>query len=160
MIALVPDASSLAYPLEFRRNRGFSITSNIQLKCNDSSGIITQWTIRACNSTCSIQIHVDPTIVTTFTEIYIPAKTLPYGIYQFILTVSMAFSPNLSSSNSTYLKIVPSNITVNLMMYGASMISRGYTQNLVFDPGQYSVDPDEDTFNATVSDSVNCSSSE
>ena len=31
------------------------------------------------------------------------------------------------------------------------MITRGYEQDLILDPGTYSVDPDEYTFNASVS---------
>ena len=150
-ITLAPSASSLQQSLEFRRNKGFSITSNIQLNCNTSFGTTTQWTIRICTSNCSSQIQIDSTIDTTFTEIYIPAKSLSYGIYQFILTVTMVSAPNVSSSSYTYVKILPTNIIVNVVMYGASMITRGFTQDLVLDPGQFSVDPDDDTFNTSVS---------
>ena len=156
-ITLTPTASSLQQPLEFQRNKGFSITSNIQLNCDTSFGITTQWTIHTCTLNGS-QIQIDPTIDITFTEIYIPAKTLSCGIYQFILTVTMVSSPNVSSSTFTYLKIFPTNIIVNIVMYGTSMITRGYTQDLVLDPGQFSVDPDEDTFNTSVSALIDCSS--
>jgi hypothetical protein len=48
-------------------------------------------------------------------------------------------------------KITPSGITPNLVQYGTSMITRGHKQDLLLDPGTYSVDLDTDTFNATVS---------
>lgn len=63
----------------------------------------------------------------------------------------MVISPNLTSSSSAYVQITPSGITANLVQYGTSMITRGHQQDLILDPGTYSVDLDQDTFNATVS---------
>jgi hypothetical protein len=63
----------------------------------------------------------------------------------------MVAAPNLSSSASAYVKVTPSNIVVNLIQYGTSMIARGYQQDLVLDPGTFSIDPDSSTFNASVS---------
>ncbi len=103
-ITLIPSTSSLSSPLQFRRNQDFFISSNIQVNCNNSFAIATQWTILNCPSNCSSEISVGQTIITTFSELYIPARSLPYGIYDLIL-----------------------------------------------DPGGYSIDPDEDTFNASVS---------
>ncbi len=57
----------------------------------------------------------------------------------------------LSSSASAYVKITPSGITANLVQYGTSMITRGYQQDLLLDPGTFSVDPDATIFNASVS---------
>ncbi len=63
----------------------------------------------------------------------------------------MTSSLNLISSSSAFVKITPSGITANLVQYGTSMITRGHEQDLLLDPGTYSVDLDTDTFNATVS---------
>ncbi len=82
---------------------------------------------------------------------YIPAQTLPYGIYELTLTVAMVNSPSLTTSSSIYVQITPSNILANLLQYGTSMITSGHEQDLKFDPGVYSVDPDENVFNASVS---------
>ena len=78
---------------------------------------------------------------TTFSELYVPARKLPLGIYQLTLTVSMSVSSSLRSSASAYVQITPSNITANLIQLGTSMITSGYQQNLKLDPGTYSVDP-------------------
>jgi hypothetical protein len=83
--------------------------------------------------------------------LYIPAKTLSYGIYELTLTVTMVDSPSLTTSSSIYVQITPSNILANLLQYGTSMITSGHEQDLKFDPGVYSVDPDENVFNASVS---------
>ncbi len=82
---------------------------------------------------------------------YIPAKTLPYGIYELTLTVAIMNSPSLTTSSSIYVQIIPSDIIANLVQYGTSMITSGHEQDLKLDPGTYSVDPDENVFNASVS---------
>ena len=100
---------------------------------------------------CYNPIVIDPTIIKSFAEIYIPARTLACGIYKFQLTVTMANATNLTSSASAYVKITPSGILANLIPYGTSMITRGYEQDLTFDPGRYSVDLDGNVFSAEVS---------
>jgi hypothetical protein len=93
---------------------------------------------------------LDQSIVTTHSELFIPAKILSDGIYELQLNVTMTASPNLTSSASVYIKINPSNITVNLAPLGTSMIKHGYQQNLILNPGAYSIDPDANTFNKSV----------
>jgi hypothetical protein len=48
-------------------------------------------------------------------------------------------------------KIIQSNITVNLVPYGTSMITISPKKDLILDPGSYSIDPDFIRFNTTVS---------
>jgi hypothetical protein len=89
-------------------------------------------------------------VITTLSELYIPARTLAYGTYQVTLTVIMVATPHLSSSASAYVKIIPSGITANLVQFGTSMITRGHQQDLLLDPGTFSVDPDATIFNTSV----------
>ncbi|CAF0832630.1 unnamed protein product, partial [Adineta steineri] len=77
-ITLIPSTSTLLSPIQFRRSQDFYIVSLIELNCNNSISIITQWTIKNCTSICSNQIQLDSTIITTSTELYIPARTLVY----------------------------------------------------------------------------------
>ena len=63
----------------------------------------------------------------------------------------MAQIPSLTVISTTYIDITPSGITANLIPYGTSMITRGNLQDLQLDPGSYSVDPDEDNFDPSVS---------
>jgi len=58
---------------------------------------------------------------------------------------------SLTNSSSIYVEIIPSGIIANLFQYGTSMITSGHEQDLKLDPGTYSVDPDENVFNASVS---------
>ena len=79
-----------------------------------------------------------------------PARSLDFGLYQIKLTVSMTFSSQLTTSAVTYVNIIPSPITVNLLQLGSSMITHGQQQTLTLDPGSYSTDLDSTLFNASV----------
>jgi hypothetical protein len=60
------------------------------------------------------------TVTTTLSELFIPAQSLAYGTYELKLTVTMTAVPNLTSSASTYVQIIPSNIQANLLQFGTS----------------------------------------
>ena len=137
--------------MQYRRNQDFSISSRIVSNCNSSLSMTTRWTINNCTSICSTPIATDPSIITDFAEIYIPSRTLAYGTYQLRLTVTIGTAANLASAASAYVKINPSGITVNLVPFGTSMVTRGHEQDLTLDPGSYSVDLDGYSFNASVS---------
>jgi hypothetical protein len=114
--------------------------------------MITTWSIYNCAIICSFPIDIDQKVETTFSELYIPPRMLPYGIYELKLTVTMTTSPNLTSSASIYVQIIPSNIiAANLIQFGTSMITHGNEQDLILDPGRFSFDFDEEVFTANVS---------
>ncbi|CAF3781553.1 unnamed protein product [Rotaria sp. Silwood1] len=148
IITLSPSNSSLTSPLQYRQSEDFSISSYIQLNCNSSLSIITKWIISTCISTCSFPSYLGQTIKTHLSEIFIPARTFNYGIYKLTLTVTMSIASYLTSSISAYVKIILSNLTVNIIQFGTSMITQGYQQDLILDPEKYSINPDTNTFNA------------
>ena len=150
-IQILSQTSSITYPMRFRRSEDFYILTNVQLRCNKSLSAVTQWTISNCSAiNCSRPISISKTIITTFSELYIPARVLPYGIYELKLTVTMVVSSNLTTSASTYVEIVPSDIKINLVPYGMSMITRGYQQHLILNPGEYSLNIDGYNFDSRV----------
>ncbi|CAF1644087.1 unnamed protein product [Adineta ricciae] len=149
-IILIPGQSSLLSPLVYRRSQDFSISSLLKLACASSLSTTIQWSIKNCTViTCITPITLSTKICTTLSEIYIPSRTLALGVYQFTISVKMTKSPQYRSSSVTYIRITPSGITANLVELGTSMITRGDKQDLFFDPGTYSVDPDEDSFDAS-----------
>ena len=151
-IALIPTVSSLVLPAEFRPYEDISISSTSQLNCNGSLARLAQWTISSCSLNCSFPLQFDASVVqTNSSELFIPATTLSYGVYELTLTVRMVLWPQLASSLSTYVKIVQSPLIVNLVPLGTMMVTRGDRQNLILDPGSFSVDPDIDFFDASVS---------
>ncbi|CAF4079743.1 unnamed protein product, partial [Adineta steineri] len=136
--------------MSYRRSQDFYISSMIQFNCDGSLSTTTKWTVKNCTSiSCSFEIVLNEKVMTTFSELYIPSRTLDYGVYQLTLTVTMIDLPNLKSSSSVYVRITATGITANLVQLGTSMITRGNQQDLLLDPGTFSVDPDEDTFDAT-----------
>jgi hypothetical protein len=62
----------------------------------------------------------------------------------------MKASSNLFSSSSAFIKIIHSTIKANLVQFGTSMISHNHHDELILNPGKYSIDPDQYTFNANV----------
>ncbi|CAF1341308.1 unnamed protein product, partial [Adineta steineri] len=97
----------------------------IQFNCNGSLSTTAKWIIKNCTSACSFQIQLSNKISTTLNELYIPSRTLDYGIYELTLTVTMIESLNLKSSSSVYVRVTATGITANLVQLGTSMITRG-----------------------------------
>ena len=89
-------------------------------------------------------------MMTTTSELYIPSKSLNYGTYELIFTVTMTDAPNVTSSSVVYVQIIPTGVIANLLQMGTSMITRGSQQDLLFDPGTFSIDLDENSFDPTV----------
>ncbi len=138
-------------PVQYRRNQDFSIVSTIKLNCSGSLSTTIQWIIENCTSICLNQIQLAQTIITTLSELYLPARTLSYGVYELKLIVTVVGLPSLTTSSSVYVQITPAGITANLVQLGTSMITSGFENDLKLDPGTYSVDPDENSFNSSVS---------
>ena len=149
-IILIPSGSTLINPLKFRRSQDFYIVSLIELNCNDSTSIQTQWILKNNSNAISF----DSQIETTFSELFIPARKLPFGIFELELTITLNKYPSLNHSSSVYVEITPSGITANLVQLGTSMITSGFEQDLKLDPGTYSIDPDQLTFDSTVKFSI------
>ena len=97
----------------------------------------------------------DSQIETTFSELFIPARKLPFGIFELELTITLNKYTTVNSSSSVYVEITPSRITANLVQLGTSMITSGFEQDLKLDPGSYSIDFDQNTFDIDVSEHSN-----
>jgi hypothetical protein len=69
---------------------------------------------------------------------------LTFGIYKFELTLNLiTLSKSLFSSESIRVKIVRTpSIIVNLIEFRTSEITLGQNQELLLEPGKYSVDED------------------
>jgi hypothetical protein len=128
-------------------------SSYLQLQCITSLVTLTQWSVHNCSSSCSSTALPLPPSVTTTTrsELFLPPRTLEYGTYELRLRATMAVAPQRTSTASAYVTITPSSITPHLLPLGTSMITHGHGQDLLLDPGTYSIDPDAITFNASVS---------
>ena len=91
---------------------------------------------------------MDTNVQKTSSEIFIPARTLPVGIYALAYVVA-AF--NVSSSITTYFQIIPAEVIINLLPLGTSFVTHNYQADLKLDPGLYSYHLDDQPFNDSVS---------
>ena len=66
----------------------------------------------------------------------------------------MSISSSLRTSVSTYASITPSNLTASVFKLEVSMITNEYQQDFKLDPGDYSVNPDEDQFSGNINDTL------
>jgi hypothetical protein len=152
IITLSPSNPLVDAPLLVQRSQAFSIGSSLQFDCFTSLATILRWRIQKCTPLCTDDAQLEQVLTTkTRAEIYIPARTFKYGIYQMKLTVTMSASLQSISSATTYIQVIPSPITVNLVQSGASMIVQNRQQMLILDPGTFSIDPDMSYFNSSVS---------
>ncbi|CAF1144423.1 unnamed protein product [Adineta ricciae] len=148
-VKLITESHSSIAPLQYRHSQDFYILSMIKLNCNRSHSISKKWTIRNMTANNNSEILFDEKLITTNNDLYIPSNTLSYGVYQLKSIVLMTDYPSLFGTASVYVQINPSSIIANLLPLGTSTITVGYQQNLIFNPGNYSIDPDNSPFNAS-----------
>ena len=151
LLTLIPSGSNLSSPLQFRRNEEFSVSSTIELNCNNSLALQFQWSIRNCSLfTCVNVSPIAPTLLsTTGDELFIPSRTLPFGLYQLQLRVTLNISSSLSTTRSVFVRILPGKIVANLLPLGTSMVTSGSAAALQLNPGLYSLDLNANDFNAS-----------
>ncbi|CAM4771183.1 unnamed protein product [Rotaria magnacalcarata] len=138
-----------------KRSQAFSVITRISFNCSGSLSNVKQWNILECNvereqcyQTQALNQFVSQLPTAQASEIYLGPRTLPIGTYLFNFTVSMSSRAHMLTSDYTYVTIVSSDIIVNLLMNGTSMITNGVAQSILFQPGIYSIDPDSNHFNA------------
>lgn len=143
IVELVPLALSSAIPWKFRKNKNLHISSEVELVCDSSASISTKWTI----------LHYpNESLLTSQTNLFIPAHTLSYGLYKIELTAMILNFPSIFSSSSVYVEITPSTIDINLLALDTSMIRHDYREDLHLDPGQFSFDMTAEIYYKQVSD--------
>ncbi|CAF1412544.1 unnamed protein product [Adineta ricciae] len=125
------------------------VDSLIEFACNSSLSITAQWTITSCSLNCTNPIQLDSSIETTLTDLHIPERTLPYGTYELKLIITTLNFSSVTMISSVYVRMIQSEIEANLIEYGTSMITHARGENLELNPGRFSVNPDENTFNFT-----------
>lgn len=144
-----------------QRSRAFSIAARTVLNCSQSLNNTKQWRILQCDTTTeqcaptpALAQFTDQLASAKAAEINIRARGLPLGTYLFNYSVTMTSMDGFSTFAYTYIRIVPSDIKVNLLANGTSFITNGITQSLLFQPGVYSIDPDFSYFDPQVDTSL------
>ncbi|ELU06540.1 hypothetical protein CAPTEDRAFT_185815 [Capitella teleta] len=146
-------ASQFYSPIEILRKKSFTVTGKIQLECDVTLENIKSWQIEEINPITGEKIS-EVTKVSSLdtvhnTQIAIPARFLPYGLYRFIFRVEISGKdlPKdevFSTEVDTYYKIVQSPLVGLMTEGGMSLITAGHGKMLTLKPADYSFDPDLD----------------
>lgn len=151
IITLIPSAPSRLIPIQYRSEQDIYIDSQIVFNCNSSNSLKASWLIVSCRPSCSIPVTIDKQrIEVNSAQLFIRGRSLPIGFYEMklMLTVMETFNETYNSSN--YVNITETGINANLLPLGTSFVTNGHLQDLLLDPGRYSVDFDNGHFNASV----------
>ena len=123
-------------PWRFRRHEHLYITSNIELICNYSSSVTSKWTIYNHSDGNRLNYSLN----TSEKDLFIPSQTLSSGLYKFELTITVTNDPSVQSSVSVYIDISETTIHVQLIEMNTLILQHDYQEDLLFDPGQFSLD--------------------
>lgn len=138
-VVLVPSMFS-----SFYRHENISLRSITKYDCPNVTSQEMTWSSK--NEADGQEVRLS--VPTDQKDLDLPARSLPYGRYRFTFTVRLRDTTQVLLSTVAFLilQIIPSKIQVNLLSSPLSTISHGYLQELVLDPGQHSVDPEQSSF--------------
>lgn len=108
---------------------------------------MTKWTI--FNESDGTELNYS--IHTSQKDLFIPALMLSHGRYQLELVVTIIGFPPVQSSSSVYIDTSPTTIHVHLIELDTFIHRHDYREDLLFDPGKYSLDTHGITFQPEVS---------
>lgn len=143
-LRFTPNGNPMNNPLEYFHTENIFIDSTFELICNEKYSLTYQWIFYNCSyEYCTMEFSMNLTMNSH--EIFIPKKSLSVGFYRLKLTIHT--TNDVSIAQSIYLKIKPWNqISVYLLPTRTSRIIIGYQQDLLIQPGKYSIDFDEVNF--------------
>jgi hypothetical protein len=132
------------------------VITHFHFDCNQSFHLQPQWTIYQCtaNGSClSLAIpHADHRIITTSIDLFVPAGTLPIGVFQLQLQLHLSIRGVLNQTwqETVHAHIIDAGIIPYLLPFGVSSITHGRHQSLTLNPGSHSIHRTGDPFDATV----------
>ena len=126
--------------LKFMRNQNIYISSAITYNCTFSVLPSSVWKIFKSSN---------QTFETSENDLFIPARTLSYGIYKVELTLVTPDDLAIPAF-VTYIEICQSNIFIHFFPFQAATITHHYTEDLILNPGEYSFQINEISFHKEV----------
>ena len=150
-MSIISPAILYTQPNIFKQSDLIYVPSITKINCTVSLENLKEWTIYSVNElTGQIEtqmiIQNNPTI--NYAELVLQPKTLAYGLYKIIYTVTMLTNKNLTCSVYSYIKIIPSGLILSSLkasqpVYGGTIeIIRGQNQTIQFDPFLFTYDID------------------
>ena len=138
-------------PFRIRRMEDIYITPIVSFNCNEKSPTSMKWSLISCPSMCPNESSFNQSINTARNELFLPFESLNYGFYEIKLTVTATSPPFLSATTVVHIEIIPKNIIISLLPVDGTKIIHHYAEDLLFDPGKYSIDSNRITINHKVS---------
>jgi hypothetical protein len=146
IIDLTGFSSNITQQTIKRHNDLIYISASITINCMSLSNV-KQWTIFKIENLNEkkIQIQNNPTL--NYAELVLQPKTLSYGLYRFVFTVTM-LNIDVSKSIDTFIQIIPSGLVLSTLklsqpMFGGRIeIYRGLNQPILFSPFLFTYDID------------------
>ena len=149
-VIIVDAASNYTNSNRFKQNDLIELTSKITINCLTSLANQKQWSIHQLDQLTGnfleeVFIANNPTI--TYACLVLQPKTLSYGLYKIIFTVTME-NVSYTSFAETFIQIIPSGLVLSSLkssqpMYGGTIeITRGQNQKIEFDPFIFTYDID------------------
>ncbi|XP_077983049.1 polycystin-1-like protein 2 [Glandiceps talaboti] len=129
-------------------NIGFVLTAEVHFDYSSSQNPIFKWTVHEVGNVIEVPkpsnvYTLSSSILTSHTELIIPAYTLKYSLFVFKFTVSMQDEETSKvigeSSDQALIKIVPSSLVARIRGGSARMV--GWSRTVTMD-GRDSYDPD------------------
>ena len=139
-------------PLRFRQSEDFYLTRHVQFTCTEKPLTTSSWDVLSCSLTCPNATQLFKSGARISNHVFIPAQTLSFGHYELRLTVKTLTSPPLTTTLIIDFDILPTNILTRLLPFDIPTITHHQQEDLLFDPGKYSIDPSTITFDSTVRD--------
>jgi len=147
MVNILDPSLNSSNPTVFKQSDFIQWTG--QTTINSSFSLLNQkeWTIfkMVVQNEQQIFIKNNPTI--NYADLVLQPKTLSYGVYRIVFTVTM-IETYCSGSVFTYIRIIPSGLVLSSLklsqpMYGGTIeITRGQNQPIQFDPFLFTYDID------------------
>jgi len=131
--------------LKFTRNQNVYISLATTYNCTVSIIPRSIWKIFKSSN----QTESTPSFETSENDLFIPARTLSFGIYKVELTATTPVDP-AKASFVTYIEICQSNIFIHFFPFQATTITHHYTEDLILNPGEYSFQINEISFHKEV----------
>jgi hypothetical protein len=151
------DIVSRSYPYnnskDYKKSNLIDIKSVTTINCGSYLINEKSWAIYMLNKLTGIneqQIFLTDNPTVNYADLVIQPNSLAYGLYRIVYTVKMtgSNSKSLQSQIDTFIQVIPSGLVISALkssipMYGGTIeITRGFDQQIQFDPFINSYDID------------------
>nr|XP_045602514.1 uncharacterized protein LOC123760774 [Procambarus clarkii] len=152
ILAIEDGSASFEAPIQFYKSKVNTIYTIASLNCELTSNTRKRWQLYLTNATTGDLLEYIPTMYVYSSwdkpQLSIPARRLDYNLYIAWYTLTMWDPAVLDPSwpfqkrSMTYFEITKTPLVPVLMENAVSLVLRGLPQQVLFNPANFSSDPD------------------